>query len=130
MEPDPGQRQISNTYGPKRRARTTSSQVCGQGSQNHRVAVRQRHLPGHRVDQLGHCPTGRLESSDIGGVHVARGYRKLPEKNRQNSSRTLSSAASTGRGKCKSTSNAARHFLGESNARSKCAGRVEAQAVE
>src|SRR5205085_7361497 len=85
------------------------------------------------VDQLRPLPRGEVGELCIGGVHVARGYRNLPEQ----TAKKFITHPQFGRlyrtgDKCRIDIKTQRvHFLGRIDAQLKVRGhRVEAQAVE
>jgi acyl-CoA synthetase (AMP-forming)/AMP-acid ligase II len=85
------------------------------------------------IDQLQPLPHGQIGELCIGGVHVARGYRNLPEQTAQKFiiHPQFGRLYRTG-DKCKIDIRTQRvHFLGRIDAQLKVRGhRVEAQAVE
>jgi non-ribosomal peptide synthetase component F len=79
-----GRRQIINTYGPTEASTDTSRQslrpgepiTIGSPFPNVTYVILE-------VDQLQPLPHGEIGELCIGGVHVARGYRNLPEQTAQ-----------------------------------------------
>ena len=127
-------RQIVNTYGPTEASTDTSRQslrpgepvTIGSPFPNVTYVILE-------VDQLRPLPHGEIGELCIGGVHVARGYRNLPE---QTAGKFIvhpqfGRLYRTG-DKCKIDTQTQRvHFLGRIDAQLKVRGhRVEAQAVE
>ena len=129
-----GRRQIINTYGPTEASTDTSRQSLRSGEPitigspfaNVTYVILE-------IDQLQPLPHGEIGELCIGGVHVARGYRNLPEQ----TARKFITHPQFGRlyrtgDKCKIDIQTQRvHFLGRIDAQLKVRGhRVEAQAVE
>jgi non-ribosomal peptide synthetase-like protein len=127
-------RQIINTYGPTEASCDTSRQnlrpgepiTIGSPFANVTYVILD-------VDQLQPLPHGEVGELCIGGVHVARGYRNLPEQ----TDRKFINHPQFGRlyrtgDKCKIDIQTQRvHFLGRIDTQLKVRGhRVEAQAVE
>ena len=127
-------RQIINTYGPTEASSDTSRQslrpgepiTIGSPFANVTYVILE-------VDQLQPLPHGEVGELCIGGVHVARGYRNLPEQTAQK----FITHPQFGRlyrtaDKCKIDIQTQRvHFLGRIDTQLKVRGhRVEAQAVE
>jgi non-ribosomal peptide synthetase-like protein len=127
-------RQIINTYGPTEASTDTSRQslrpgepiTIGSPFPNVTYVILE-------VDQLRPLPHGEVGELCIGGVHVARGYRNLPEQTAQK----FITHPQFGRlyrtaDKCKIDLRTQRvHFLGRIDTQLKVRGhRVEAQAVE
>ena len=129
-----GRRQIINTYGPAEASTDTSRQSLRPGEPvtiGSPLANVTYVILG--VDQLNPLPHGEVGELCIGGVHVARGYRNLPEQ----TARKFISHPRFGRlyrtgDKCKIDIHTQRvHFLGRIDAQLKVRGhRVETQAVE
>ena len=129
-----GRRQIINTYGPTEASTDTSRQslrpgepiTIGSPFANVTYVILE-------VDQLHPLPHGEVGELCIGGVHVARGYRNLPEQTAQKfiTHPQFGRLYRTG-DKCKIDIQTQRvHFLGRIDAQLKVRGhRVEAQAVE
>jgi non-ribosomal peptide synthetase-like protein len=129
-----GRRQIINTYGPTEASTDTSRQslrpgdpiTIGSPFANVTYVILE-------VDQLSPLPHGEVGELCIGGVHVARGYRNLPEQTAQKfiTHPQFGRLYRTG-DKCKIDIRTQRvHFLGRLDAQLKVRGhRVEAQAVE
>jgi non-ribosomal peptide synthetase-like protein len=129
-----GRRQIINTYGPTEASTDTSRQslrpgepiTIGSPFPNVTYVILE-------VDQLRPLPHGEVGELCIGGVHVARGYRNLPEQTAQKFiiHPQFGRLYRTG-DKCKIDIKTQRvHFLGRIDAQLKVRGhRVEAQAVE
>jgi non-ribosomal peptide synthetase-like protein len=129
-----GRRQIINTYGPTEASTDTSRQSLRPGEPvtigapfpNVTYAILD-------VDQLRPLPHGEVGELCIGGVHVARGYRNLPEQTAQKfiTHPRFGRLYRTG-DKCKIDIQTQRvHFLGRIDAQLKVRGhRVEGQAVE
>ena len=129
-----GRRQIINTYGPTEASTDTSRQSLRPGEPitigppfaNVTYVILE-------VDQLRPLPHGEVGELCIGGVHVARGYRNLPEQTAQNfiTHPQFGRLYRTG-DRCKIDIQTQRvHFLGRIDAQLKVRGhRVEAQAVE
>ena len=129
-----GRRQIINTYGPTEASTDTSRQslrpgepiTIGSPFANVTYVILE-------VDQLQPLPHGEVGELCIGGVHVARGYRNLPEQTAQKfiTHPQFGRLYRTG-DKCKIDIQTQRvHFLGRIDAQLKVRGhRVEAQAVE
>jgi non-ribosomal peptide synthetase-like protein len=129
-----GRRQIINTYGPTEASTDTSRQslrpgepiTIGSPFPNVTYVILD-------VEQLRPLPHGEIGELCIGGVHVARGYRNLPEE----TARKFITHPQFGRlyrtgDKCKIDIQTQRvHFLGRIDAQLKVRGhRVEVQAVE
>jgi non-ribosomal peptide synthetase-like protein len=127
-------RQIINTYGPTEASTDTSRQslrpgepiTIGSPLANVTYLILE-------IDQLEPLPHGEVGELCIGGVHVARGYRNLPEQTAEK----FITHPRFGRlyrsgDKCKIDSRTQRvHFLGRIDSQLKVRGhRVEAQAVE
>ena len=129
-----GRRQIINTYGPTEASTDTSRQslrpgepiTIGSPFANVTYVILE-------VDQLDALPHGEVGELCIGGVHVARGYRNLPE---QSAERFIEHPEF---GRLYRTGDRCRidgrthqvHFLGRVDAQLKVRGhRVETQAVE
>ena len=127
-------RQIINTYGPTEASSDTSRQslrpgepvTIGSPFANVTYVILE-------VDQLKPLPHGEVGELCIGGVHVARGYRNLPQQTAQK----FITHPQFGRlyrtaDKCKIDIQTQRvHFLGRIDTQLKVRGhRVEAQAVE
>ena len=129
-----GRRQIINTYGPTEASTDTSRQslrpgepiTIGSPFANVTYVIIE-------VDQLRPLPHGEVGELCIGGVHVARGYRNLPEQTAQKfiTHPQFGRLFRTG-DKCKIDIRTQRvHFLGRVDAQLKVRGhRVETQAVE
>jgi non-ribosomal peptide synthetase-like protein len=129
-----GRRQIINTYGPTEASTDTSRQslrpgepiTIGSPFPNVTYVILE-------VDQLRPLPHGEIGELCIGGVHVARGYRNLPEQTAQKfiMHPRFGRLYRTG-DKCKIDIQTQRvHFFGRIDAQLKVRGhRVEAQAVE
>ena len=129
-----GRRQIINTYGPTEASTDTSRQslrpgepiTIGSPFANVTYVILE-------IDQLQPLPHGEIGELCIGGVHVARGYRNLPEQTAQKfiTHPRFGRLYRTG-DKCKIDIQTQRvHFLGRIDAQLKVRGhRVEAQAVE
>ena len=129
-----GRRQIINTYGPTEASTDTSRQslrpgepvTIGSPFANVTYVILE-------VDQLRPLPHGEVGELCIGGVHVARGYRNLPEQTAEKfiTHPQFGRLYRTG-DKCKIDIRTQRvHFLGRIDAQLKVRGhRVEAQAVE
>ena len=127
-------RQIINTYGPTEASTDTSRQslrpgepiTIGSPFPNVTYVILE-------VDQLRPLPHGEVGELCIGGVHVARGYRNLPEQTAQKfiTHPRFGRLYRTG-DKCKIDVQTQRvHFLGRIDAQLKVRGhRVEVQAVE
>ncbi|HKP69608.1 MAG TPA: TraX family protein [Pyrinomonadaceae bacterium] len=126
-------RQIINTYGPTEASTDTSRQslrpgepiTIGSPFPNVTYVILE-------IDSLESLPRGEIGELCIGGVHVSRGYRNLPE---QTESRFITHPEfgrlyRTG-DKCMIDATKRVHFLGRIDAQLKVRGhRVEAQAVE
>jgi non-ribosomal peptide synthetase-like protein len=129
-----GRRQIINTYGPTEASTDTSRQSLRPGEP---VTIGSPFANVTYVilepDQLRPLPHGEVGELCIGGVHVARGYRNLPEQTAQKfiTHPQFGRLYRTG-DKCKIDIQSQRaHFLGRIDAQLKVRGhRVEAQAVE
>lgn len=129
-----GRRQIINTYGPTEASTDTSRQslrpgepvTIGSPFPNVTYVVLE-------VENLRPLPHGEVGELCIGGVHVARGYRNLPEQTAQKfiTHPEFGRLYRTG-DKCRIDIKTQRvHFLGRIDAQLKVRGhRVEAQAVE
>jgi non-ribosomal peptide synthetase-like protein len=129
-----GRRQIINTYGPTEASTDTSRQslrpgepiTIGSPFANVTYVILE-------VDQLRPLPHGEVGELCIGGVHVARGYRNLPQETAQKfiTHPNFGRLYRTG-DKCKIDIRTQRvHFLGRIDTQLKVRGyRVEAQAVE
>jgi len=129
-----GRRQIINTYGPTEASTDTSRQslrpgepiTIGSPFANVTYVILE-------VDQLQALPHGQIGELCIGGVHVARGYRNLPELTAEKfiEHPEFGRLYRTG-DKCKIESRTQRvHFLGRVDSQLKVRGhRVEIQAVE
>ena len=129
-----GRRQIINTYGPTEASTDTSRQslrpgepvTIGSPFPNVTYVILE---PG----QLRPLPHGEVGELCIGGVHVARGYRNLPEQTAHKfiTHPQFGRLYRTG-DKCRIDIQSQRvHFLGRIDAQLKVRGhRVEAQAVE
>ena len=129
-----GRRQIINTYGPTEASTDTSRQslrpgepiTIGSPFANVTYVILE-------VDQLRPLPHGEVGELCIGGVHVARGYRNLPEQTAHKfiTHPRFGRLFRTG-DKCKIDIRTQRvHFLGRVDAQLKVRGhRVETQAVE
>ena len=129
-----GRRQIINTYGPTEASTDTSRQslrpgepiTIGSPFANVTYVILE-------IDQLRPLPHGEVGELCIGGVHVARGYRNLPEQTAQKfiTHRQFGRLYRTG-DKCRIDIKTQRvHFLGRIDAQLKVRGhRVEAQPVE
>jgi non-ribosomal peptide synthetase-like protein len=129
-----GRRQIINTYGPTEASTDTSRQslrpgepvTIGSPFPNVTYVILE-------VGQLRPLPHGEVGELCIGGVHLARGYRNLPEQTAQKfiTHPQLGRLYRTG-DKCKIDIRTQRvHFLGRIDAQLKVRGhRVEAEAVE
>jgi non-ribosomal peptide synthetase-like protein len=127
-------RQIINTYGPTEASTDTSRQslrpgepiTIGSPFANVTYAILE-------VDQLGPLPHGEIGELCIGGVHVARGYRNLPDQTAEKfiAHPEFGRLYRTG-DKCRIDPRTKQvHFLGRIDAQMKVRGhRVEAQAVE
>jgi non-ribosomal peptide synthetase-like protein len=129
-----GRRQIINTYGPTEASTDTSRQSLRPGEPvtigSPLANVTYVILEVDKTDPLPHGEVGEL---CIGGVHVARGYRNLPEL----TARQFITHPRFGRlyrtgDKCKIDIRTQRvHFLGRVDTQLKVRGhRVESQAVE
>ncbi len=129
-----GRRQIINTYGPTEASTDTSRQslrpgepvTIGSPFANVTYVILE-------VDQTDPLPHGEIGELCIGGVHVARGYRNLPEQTAQKfiTHPQFGRLYRTG-DKCKIDIRTQRvHFLGRVDSQLKVRGhRVEPQAVE
>jgi non-ribosomal peptide synthetase-like protein len=129
-----GRRQIINTYGPTEASTDTSRQslrpgepiTIGSPLANVTYVILE-------VDDLRPLPHGEVGELCIGGVHVARGYRNLPEQTAQKfiTHPQFGRLYRTG-DRCKIDIRTQRvHFLGRIDTQLKVRGhRVEAQAVE
>ena len=129
-----GRRQIINTYGPTEASTDTSRQSLRPGEPitigSPFANVTYVILEANQLQPLPHGEVGEL---CVGGVHVARGYRNLPDQTAQKfiSHPQFGRLYRTG-DKCKIDIQTQRvHFLGQIDAQLKVRGhRVEAQAVE
>ncbi|MEH6519522.1 MAG: AMP-binding protein, partial [Halioglobus sp.] len=129
-----GRRQIINTYGPTEASTDTSRQSLRAGEPvtigSPLANVTYVILGIDQLDPLLHGEVGEL---CIGGVHVARGYRNLPEQTAQKfvTHPRFGRLYRTG-DKCKIDIHTQRvHFLGRIDTQLKVRGhRVETQAVE
>ena len=129
-----GRRQIINTYGPTEASTDTSRQSLRPGEPitigSPFANVTYVILEANQLQPLPHGEVGEL---CVGGVHVARGYRNLPDHTAQKfiSHPQFGRLYRTG-DKCKIDIQTQRvHFLGRIDAQLKVRGhRVEAQAVE
>ena len=129
-----GRRQIINTYGPTEASTDTSRQSLRPGEPvtigSPFANVTYVILEVDQTDPLRHGEVGEL---CIGGVHVARGYRNLPEQTAEKfiSHPQFGRLYRTG-DKCKIDIHTQRvHFLGRVDSQLKVRGhRVETQAVE
>lgn len=129
-----GRRQIINTYGPTEASTDTSRQslrpgepiTIGSPFANVTYVILE-------VDQFRPLPHGEVGELCIGGMHVARGYRNLPEQTAEKfiDHPQFGRLYRTG-DKCKIDIQTQQvHFLGRIDAQLKVRGhRVEAQAVE
>jgi len=129
-----GRRQIINTYGPTEASTDTSRQslrpgepiTIGSPFANVTYVILE-------VGQLSPLPHGEVGELCIGGVHVARGYRNLPEQTAEKfiTHPQFGRLYRTG-DKCRIDIRKQRvHFLGRIDAQLKVRGhRVETQAVE
>ena len=129
-----GRRQIINTYGPTEASTDTSRQslrpgeavTIGSPMANVTYVILE-------IDQLEPLPHGGIGELCIGGPHVARGYRNLPEQTAQKfiTHPRFGRLYRTG-DRCKIDIRTQRvHFLGRIDAQLKVRGhRVETQAVE
>ena len=129
-----GRRQIINTYGPTEASTDTSRQslrpgepvTIGSPFANVTYVILE-------VDQLCPLPHGEVGELCIGGVHVARGYRNLPEQTAEKfiTHPQFGRLYRTG-DKCKIDIHTQRvHFLGRVDSQLKVRGhRVEIQPVE
>src|SRR5262245_40344681 len=129
-----GRRQTINTYGPTEASTDTSRQSLRPGEP---VTIGSP-FPNVTyvildVEQLRPLPRGEIGELCIGGVHVARGYRNLPEE----TARKFITHPQFGRlyrtgDRCRIDIQTQRvHFLGRIDAQLKVRGhRVEVQAVE
>ncbi len=127
-------RQIINTYGPTEASTDTSRQslrpgepiTIGSPFPNVTYVILE-------IDQLRPLPHGEVGELCIGGIHVARGYRNLPEQTARKfiTHPTFGRLYRTG-DRCKIDIKTQRvHFLGRIDTQLKVRGhRVEAQAVE
>ena len=129
-----GRRQIINTYGPTEASTDTSRQSLRPGEP---ITIGSPFANVTYVilefGQLRPLPHGEVGELCIGGVHVARGYRNLPEQTAQKfiTHPQFGRLYRTG-DKCKIDIQTQRvHFLGRIDAQLKVRGhRVEAQAAE
>jgi non-ribosomal peptide synthetase-like protein len=129
-----GRRQIINTYGPTEASTDTSRQSLRPGEP---ITIGSPFANVTYVileaDQLQPLPHGEVGELCIGGVHVARGYRNLPDQTAQKfiTHPQFGRLYRTG-DKCRIDIQTQRvHFLGRIDAQLKVRGhRVEAQAVE
>jgi len=129
-----GRRQIINTYGPTEASTDTSRQSLRPGEPvtiGSPLANVTYVILG--IDQADPLPHGEVGELCIGGVHVARGYRNLPEQ----TARKFTTHPRFGRlyrtgDRCKIDIHTQRvYFLGRIDAQLKVRGhRVETQAVE
>ena len=129
-----GRRQIINTYGPTEASTDTSRQslrpgepvTIGSPFANVTYVILE-------IDQLHPLPHGEVGELCIAGIHVARGYRNLPEQTAEKfiTHPEFGRLYRTG-DRCKIDIHTQRvHFLGRIDAQLKVRGhRVEAQAVE
>src|SRR4026209_2357540 len=129
-----GRREIINTYRPAKASTDTSRQslrpgepiTIGSPFANVTYVIL-------KIDQLRPLPHGEVGELCIGGVHVARGYRNLPEQTTQKfiTHPQFGRLYRTG-DKCKIDIKTQRvHFLGRIDAQLKVRGhRVDAQPVE
>jgi non-ribosomal peptide synthetase-like protein len=129
-----GRRQIINTYGPTEASTDTSRQslrpgepiTIGSPFANVTYVILE-------IEELRPLPHGEVGELCIGGVHVARGYRNLPEQTAQKfiNHPEFGRLYRTG-DKCRIEIKTQRvHFLGRIDAQLKVRGhRVEAQPVE
>ena len=129
-----GRRQIINTYGPTEASTDTSRQslrpgepvTIGSPFANVTYVILE-------VDQLRPLPHGEVGELCVGGIHVARGYRNLPEQTAEKfiTHPQFGRLYRTG-DRCKIDTDTQRvHFLGRVDSQFKVRGhRVEAQAVE
>lgn len=126
-------RQIINTYGPTEASTDTSRQslrpgepiTIGSPFPNVQYLILE-------IDGLDPLPRGEAGELCIGGVHVARGYRNLPEQTEKKfiTHPEFGRLYRTG-DKCMIDASKRVHFLGRIDAQLKVRGhRVEAQAVE
>jgi non-ribosomal peptide synthetase-like protein len=129
-----GRRQIINTYGPTEASTDTSRQslrpgepiTIGSPFPNVTYVILE-------VDQLRPLPHGEVGELCIGGVHVARGYRNLPEETAQKfiMHPQFGRLYRTGDRSKIDIQNQRVYFLGRIDAQLKVRGhRVEAQAIE
>ena len=129
-----GRRQIINTYGPTEASTDTSRQslrpgepiTIGSPFANVTYVILE-------VDKLTPLPHGEVGELCIGGVHVARGYRNLPEQTAQRfiDHPQFGRLYRTGDKGLIDIKSRRVHFLGRIDAQLKVRGhRVEAQAVE
>lgn len=129
-----GRRQIINTYGPTEASTDTSRQSLRPGEP---ITIGSPFAGVTYVilefDELRPLPHGEIGELCIGGVHVARGYRNLPEQTAEKfiTHPQFGRLYRTG-DKCKIDIKTQRvHFLGRIDAQLKVRGhRVETQAVE
>ena len=129
-----GRRQIINTYGPTEASTDTSRQslrpgepvTIGSPFANVTYVILE-------IDQSKPLPHGEVGELCIGGIHLARGYRNLPEQTAEKfiTHPQFGRLYRTG-DKCKiDTSTQRVHFLGRVDSQLKVRGhRVETQAVE
>ena len=129
-----GRRQIINTYGPTEASTDTSRQSLRPGEPvtiGSPMANVTYVILG--IDQLDPLPHGEVGELCIGGIHVARGYRNLPEQTAEKfiTHPQFGRLYRTG-DRCKIDIKTQRvHFLGRVDSQLKVRGhRVEAQAVE
>jgi len=129
-----GRRQIINTYGPTEASTDTSRQSLRPGEPvtiGSPLANVTYVILG--VNQLDPLPHGEVGELCIGGIHLARGYRNLPEQTEEKfiTHPQFGRLYRTG-DKCKIDIRTQRvHFLGRVDSQLKVRGhRVEAQAVE
>ena len=129
-----GRRQIINTYGPTEASTDSSRQSLRPGEPvtiGSPMANVTYVILG--IDQLDPLPHGEVGELCIGGVHVARGYRNLPEQTAEKfiTHPQFGRLYRTG-DRCKIDIKTQRvHFLGRVDSQLKVRGhRVETQAVE
>jgi acyl-CoA synthetase (AMP-forming)/AMP-acid ligase II len=129
-----GEDKSSTPTVPRKQVRTRVARVCVRASPS-RSAHRSRmsRTSSWEIDQLSPLPHGEVGELCIGGVHVARGYRNLPEQTAQKfiTHPQFGRLYRTG-DKCRIDIKTQRvHFLGRIDAQLKVRGhRVEAQPVE
>ena len=124
----------STPTAPPKRAPTRADRACGRGSPSP-SAPRFPTSPTSSSRSASSAPLPHGEDGElcIGGVHLARGYRNLPEETAGSSSPTLASAVSTAPGTAAGSTSATQRvqFLGRIDAQLKVRGhRVEVQPVE